>query len=125
MGEFIGPYMFELLEEDRKENNFIPDYAKGIELLNKDLAVGDASGDGMTLMEAEGFIDEDEIVVDDETEIGNKMFEVIYTVVNQGDAVHSYSVSAVDVDEAIEKFYEYADESDFSPNIIDSRLIRG
>ena len=125
MGEFIGPYMFELLEDDRKENNFIPDYAKGIELLNKDLAVGDASGDGMTLMEAEGFIDEDEITVDDETEIGDKVFEVIYTVVNQGDAVHSYSVSAVDVDEAIEKFYEYADESNFSPNIIDARLIRG
>lgn len=125
MGEFIGPYMFELLEEDRKENNFIPDYAKGIELLNKDLAVGDASGDGMTLMEAEGFIDEDEIAVDDETETGSKMFEVIYTVANQGDAVHSYSVSAIDVDEAIEKFYEYADESDFSPNIIDARLIRG
>lgn len=125
MGEFIGPYMFELLEEDRKKSAFIPDYAKGIELLNKDLAVGDASGDGMTLMEAEGFVDEDEIVVDDETETGNKMFEVIYTVVNQGDAVHSYSVSAVDVDEAIEKFYEYADESDFSPNIIDARLIRG
>ena len=121
----IGPYMFELLENDRKENNFIPDYEKGIELLNKDMEVGDASGDGMTLMEAEGFIDEDEIAVDEETEDGDKIFEVVYTVVSQGDAVHSYSIYAVDVDEAIEKFYEYADASNFTPQIIDARLIRG
>ena len=120
----IGPYMFELLESDRKENNFIPDYGKGIELLNKDMEVGDASGDGMTLMEAE-LVDADEIEVDDETEDGDKIFEVIYTVVDQGDAVHSYSIYAVDVDEAIEKFYEYTDASNFTPQIIDARLIRG